>query len=386
MFFHFNPINSSELIPFSAQPTKITERQFGYFYCCCLEQRNDLCWVLILFCVNIENTYKQIMGVPLTELHKLYGLQLSVVRKVEAGFLSENYILTDGTAKFFLKKHRHVDNERVEQVCFAEKFFSEGGVSVILPILSIQEKPFFDYKNRFYSLYPYVSGLHQARGRLTEKAAISLAQTLAILHKRGSECTVPLTGQFKVWNTSTFLSKTVAIETEIKKEQPLSQFGSMVLESLRVKKDAVIARSISHEQLDLPDDHLIHGDYFCDNVFFGESGTVSFVFDFEKTQYAPPLYELFRSMIVSFFSIPNKANLRLAKKYVSTYLTSYPFTEEIIKKSFEAAYQKQIHSLWIEEGHYLTNSTRADLLLPSQLACNKYYIENRVAIEKYVLG
>lgn len=128
------------------------------------------------------------------------------------------------------------------------------------------------------------------------------------------------------------------------------------------------------------------GDYFCDNVFFGKNDDVSYVFDFEKTQYAPPMYELFRSMFVSFLSIPNQENLELAKKYIDAYLETYPFPKEVVKNSLVAAYQKQIHSLWIEEEHYLKNSTRPDPLLPSQFACNRYYIENRKEIETYLLG
>jgi len=51
-----------------------------------------------------------------------------------------------------------------------------------------------------------------------------------------------------------------------------------------------------------------------------------------------------------------------------------------------AAFQKQMQSLWIEGEHYLDDSTRADSLLESQYACNRYYIENRAEIEAYLLG
>ena len=133
-------------------------------------------------------------------------------------------------------------------------------------------------------------------------------------------------------------------------------------------------------------DHLIHGDYFCDNVFFDESDRVGYVYDFEKTQYAPPMYELFRSLFVSFLSIPTQENLALAKKSVDAYLAVYPFSKEIVRNSLTAAYLKQIHSVWIEEEHYLKHSIRPDDLLPSQYACNKYYLQNRTAIETYLIG
>ena len=76
----------------------------------------------------------------------------------------------------------------------------------------------------------------------------------------------------------------------------------------------------------------------------------------------------------------------LAKKYVNAYLEVCPFPKEMVKKSLTAAYLKQLHSVWVEEEHYLKHSTRPDELLPSQYACNEYYFTNREAIEEYLLG
>jgi len=39
----------------------------------------------------------------LLKVSGLYGLELKLVRKVESGFLSENYILEGGDIKYFLK-------------------------------------------------------------------------------------------------------------------------------------------------------------------------------------------------------------------------------------------------------------------------------------------
>ena len=160
----------------------------------------------------------------------------------------------------------------------------------------------------------------------------------------------------------------------------------MTLDSLRLKKQYVLANTVSYERLDLPSNYLIHGDYFCDNVFFDENDHVSHVYDFEKTQYAPPMYELFRSFFVSFLSIPTQENLSLAKKYVDAYLEACPFPKERVRRSFTVAYLKQIHSVWVEEEHYLKHSTRPDELLPSQYACNEYYLTNREAIDAYLLS
>ncbi len=91
-------------------------------------------------------------------------------------------------------------------------------------------------------------------------------------------------------------------------------------------------------------------------------------------------------MLVSFFSIPTEENLVRAKKYVDAYLIENPLSKEAIKNGLTAAFLKQIHSLWIEEEHYLKNSTRPDELLPSQYALNEYYISNQKEIESFLLN
>ncbi len=326
------------------------------------------------------------MDLPPEVIEKLFGLKLSLEGKVSGGFLSENYALTDGSKKYFLKKHRHTSRRQVKEVCEAEQFFAEGGTPVILPIRTLQGDTFFEYEGSFYSLYPFVEGRQLERGKLTETAAISLGQTLGMLHKRGKDGTLEISARFKPWDTNKFLSTAAAIEAEIAKEKPLSEFGALALDCIRLKKQAVLENTITYEQLNLPSDHLIHGDYFCDNVFFDQNDQVSHVFDFEKTHYAPPMFELFRSLFVSFLTVPTQENLSSAKKYVDAYLAAYPFPKETVRNSLTLAYLRQVYSLWIEEEHYLKHNARPDSLLSTQYALHQYYLNNRKEVDAYLLG
>ncbi len=321
------------------------------------------------------------MDLPLEDIQTQYGLAVSFVAKVAEGRLSDNYVVTAGGTNYFLKKHRHKEKAMVEVVCRAEQFFADGGIPVILPLLTNAGDAFFEHAGRYYSLYPFVAGRHLSRGTLTEPAAISLGATLARLHRCGKESNLEVPFRFRAWDTAKFLNSADAIEAEIRKQPSLSEFDTLTLESLALKREKALENTIRYGDLNLQADHLIHGDYFCDNVFFDAEDRLAWVFDFEKIQYAPPLTELFRSLFVNFLSIPAEGNLALAKQYVDAYLAEYPFPQDIVRKSFTAAYLRQIHSLWIEEEHYLRANTRADDILPSQVVLTRYCAQNRQALE-----
>src|SRR3569623_381159 len=88
-------------------------------------------WVTSNFAAEYTQEY---MELPLEALSQRYNLQLSFLDKIAGGFLSENYAVTEGSKKYFLKKHRHASLSQVEGVCQAEQFFAEGGIPVILPL------------------------------------------------------------------------------------------------------------------------------------------------------------------------------------------------------------------------------------------------------------
>lgn len=321
---------------------------------------------------------------PLEQINELYSLRLSFVERIAGGFLSDNFALTDGTKKYFLKRHRHTSKELVEAVCQAEQFFADGGIPVILPLRLHSGTDYFEHEGNLYSLYPFVEGRHIERGMFTKEAAISMGTTLAKMHKRGKQSAIECNERYAVWNKDKFLAKAEEIEAEIAKQKDPA-FDAMALENLTLKKNLVMQNEVRYSDLGLMEDHLIHGDYFCDNVFFNPDDKVSHVFDFEKIQYASAPTELFRGMFVSFFSIPTQANLELAKVYVDSYLEEYPQPREVVQNSLIAATLKQVHSIFIEEEHYLKGSNRMDPLLQSQLALNTFYLKNSASIGEYLL-
>lgn len=290
----------------------------------------------------------------------VYGLELDLVEKVSQGFLSENYILTDGINKYFLKKYRFDSSERIEEIHRVKKYFSEGGIPVILPIPTTSEDTFFEDEKHFYSLFPFVHD-HQLQWKeVTDDALVLYAKMLARIHLLGSKSAVVVNEFNKPWNSEATLKSIKQILQKISEVEHKTDFDIRAEKNLLLKKEIIESNKKAYSEFHLVNDHLIHGDYTVANVFFDKDNNVSFVFDWEKTEYSPRFLELFRSLIQCTLFDPIRS-----KTYLDAYLKLYPAAKDQLENGLDAYCLEQTHSLWIEEEHYLRGNNRTDELLES---------------------
>lgn len=317
----------------------------------------------------------------LTKINKLYGINVSSSEKVTKGFLSDNYFLSDGANKFFLKKYRFDNSNRVIEVHSAKKYFSDGGVPVILPIPNLEDSTFFEYDGAYYTLFPFVEGRHLEKGELTETAIISLGKMLGKIHLLGKDSKLVIDSWFKIKSEEKISKEIEDVLTKISEVEQPNDFDKLALENVLMKKELLLKNTMTFESLGLSYDHLIHGDYLDHNVFFDDNDEVKWVFDFEKTDYSPRTYELFRSMIYAFLSEGvTEDNLKNAKKYIDAYSSVYPINKDEIKKGLQLYFIKIIHRLWIEGEHYLKGNNRVDHFLFNDYRTIKYLSENLDAL------
>lgn len=308
-----------------------------------------------------------------------YGLELNLVEKVSQGFLSENYILTDGTDKFFLKKYRFDNSGRIEEIHRTKKYFSDGGIPVILPIPTASKDTFFENERHLYALFPFVHD-HQLQWKeVTDNALISYAQMLARIHLLGSKSAVAVNEFNKPWNSEVTLKLIGSILQKISGIENKTDFDIRAEKNLLLKKEIIESNQKAYSEFHLSNDHLIHGDYTVANVFFDKDNNVSFVFDWEKTEYSPRFLELFRSLIqcTLFDTIRSKT-------YLDAYLKLYPATKDELKSGLDAYCLEQTHSLWIEEEHYLKGNNRTDELLESNSFKINYFAHELEDFKKHV--
>lgn len=318
----------------------------------------------------------------LIKIFELYGLRLELVEKVAKGFLSENFILGDTNKKYFLKKYRFREEERIKEIHQVKKYFSDGGVSVILPFVPQGGNSFFTYNNACYALFPFINGKQFERGELGEEAIESLGETLGRIHQLGKESRLKISKEFSAWNKSESLETLARIGEEIKKKPLPDEFDALALQSIALKKRLVSLNILKYEDLKFQNDHLIHGDYLDHNVFFGTDNKVSHVFDFEKTLHSPRVYELFRSFMYVFLGdAMSSENLMKVKKYLDAYASVYPVSKDELVRGLKLFYLKSIHGAWVESEHYLKNNTRVDCFLYPDFMRIKFLSEHLNPIE-----
>ncbi len=323
----------------------------------------------------------------LKQINELYTLQVHSFEKVTKGFLSENYVIWEENKKYFLKRYRFNKKEKIEEIHLVKKYFSDGGIPVILPIINKENKTFFYFENGYFALFPFVNEKEIERGAFSDRTIVSLGRMLGHIHLLGKKAKLPINDKFKVWDKEKIFNHIKLIESGINKKEILTDFDKLAIKNIGMKKNLLSGVLEQYSNINMPSDHLIHGDYLSTNVFFNNSDEVSHVFDFEKSKYSPRLYELFRSMMYDFLiGEINEEKIRQAKLYIDSYLNIYPTLVSELKMGLKFYYVKTVHGLWIEDEHYLKNNYRVDQFLLSDFQRIKYLSENIEVLESKLFG
>ncbi len=311
---------------------------------------------------------------------------LRVVSEVQKGVLSKNYILANRQQKYFLKRYRFEDSEQVAQVHRVKKFFSQGGVPVILPMIG-KDGTFFSFEGGVYALFPFVDAIQISRRDLEVVHFKSMAKMLAKIHRLGSELPFGADGEIETWDTAEFIHKAENIRESILSKSESDDFDRIALRGLELKLRFVEKSIPDHTNFDLNPSHQIHGDFHDGNVFFDGNNNVSHVFDFEKTGVRHRIYEVIRSMdYMCVEGVPTEKDMGNIEAFMTTYQSEYPLSQSEIEMGWQVYFYKKIQSLWIESEHYLKQNCRPDIFIKPHVDSLEYFAENFDDLTSYFGG
>ena len=324
--------------------------------------------------MNHPKTKKLISNRLLNFITDSYKIKIrDCFSRVEGGYSSDNFVISSQDKKYFLKRYyKKCDQARIQDIHRAKEFFATSGIPIIRPLITRKGESYFKFGERFYALFPYID--RQLNRKNSMEMIRSLAEMQAKIHQAGKP------GQPKVhqrelttWNKSLAKNKGWAILEIIESRRQFDQFDKTAKEFVRFKIEQITRNKIMPQAIELPFDHLIHGDFHDQNVFYNENGGVEYVFDLEKTVYAPRAYELSRA--IDYICLDD-FDIAKAGIYLGAYRKLYPISDKEFFRGFQFYFLKGIHTFWIEENHYLENDRRADELYAGDIKRTRYFEKN----------
>ena len=305
------------------------------------------------------------------------------LQPVARGFLSRNFVVQADTDKYFLKQYRFTQLESVLAVHEAKFFFAAAGIPVILPLRTRQGEYFFEFGGRYWSLFPYVDGKHLQRGSFLTQAIESSAELLSRIHRSGKGATVSYVKPKPLVRDTTLFDKTTEELLSRIGKSSMTEFDRLALETVKLKMALAKRHRQDFVKIDLPSNHLVHGDYQDANLFFDAEARVSHVFDWELTRIIPRGFELVRAIEFICFANPENfkavfsaENYDKARCFLQHYHYFYPIERAEFEVVWRARYFDKVLSLWVEEDHYLHDNPRVDPFLESEYHAVHYYSDH----------
>lgn len=213
-----------------------------------------------------------------------------------------------------------------------------------------------------------MDGIHIEKQEHDAVSVVSMAKMLAKIHNTGMVSSLDIQDKFKPWNTEKSKEEISRIVDVIESLASPTQIDLNIKRNLVTKMRMLNEVVFTFESFGLPSSCLIHGDYLDHNLFFNNKKDVSFVFDFEKVQYAPKVYELIRSVIYSFFNKNvEERDIFLAKLYVDSYRKETGMSLEEFERGCRMYYIKYLHSQWVESEYYIKGNQRVSPFLEDSL-------------------
>jgi homoserine kinase type II len=224
-----------------------------------------------------------------------------------------------------------------------------------------------------------VSGRIIHQQELTPTALQSAGSMLGRMHRLSLTQPIPANPRrgIKPWDSAASLALANQLISIIKAIPQPTGFDRMALETLQLKCQLIATVDTQYDDYGLKPDHLIHGDYHELNLFFDKHDQVTHTFDLEKTGIAPRLLEVIRSVHIMCLNPGfGPAEVTQARHFLSGYHAAYPIVAGEFRRALQVYHIRLMHSMWVEEFHYLEHNHRTDVFLAKEHGVLTYLSEH----------
>ncbi len=318
------------------------------------------------------------MNYLIDKINKIYDLKIDYLyEKVKGGYLTDNFSLSDGQHKYFLKQYRSDDVEIIQNIHKVKQFFADYNIPIILPIKDTNNETYFTHENKIYTLFPFVNGKTIPRLEQTSETLRSLTQMLAKIHLISRDGCPPIVKKEKSgWDLEKFHQQAKEYLLIIN-NKPNDKFDLAARKHIEIQLKLSENIKGNFEDLCLKNDHLLHGDFHEHNVFYDENKNISHVFDLEKAVVGPRVSELIRMIdFVAFDNQYNDKTYNNAKMIFDIYNEIYPLSFVEWHDGLLNYFYKDFSNLWILKKHYIEGNYRPDFYLYNSLQGDEYLCDH----------
>lgn len=317
----------------------------------------------------------------LTKLCRDFNLGASlVVEENHEGVLNRNYVVTTDTGKYFIKSIREKRRPSLPYIAEVEEFFYKKGIPAIRMLVSNNGNKFEEYESETYTVYPFVESV---KTHTYDRQHLTLmGQMLGRIHLVGSK-DFPMSLSQKLFSDKPAEEVREKLQGYLKRVQtPKDDTEKRFLEYIQLKLDMLDRAS---HIAPLPMDTLTHGDYHAHNLLFGSEKGIIGVVDWEQSAMNARAYELARSVLYICFEgedesheYQDEAVIESAKSLIGGYDSVYPISNEEIVTGIQLRWKKLIHSVWIEEQHFVRSDSRSNKFIPHEMRLIADFSDSRL--------
>jgi homoserine kinase type II len=203
--------------------------------------------------------------------------------EVAAGTINSNYWLEAGGLRWFVRVNEGKSAEDVRYEAELVGELAARGVATPRPVSASGGQPLLLHRDRWVSVFPWVSGRHRELGEVTADDARGVGAQLARLHRAGSG----LAARFArdgIYTTGHIAARVAGLADDPRADRPVAEAAAIAGEELAWLAERAGERAAAPRG-------IIHGDLFRDNVLF-EGGQVAALLDFEQASVGAWVYDL----------------------------------------------------------------------------------------------